>query len=609
MRRLVRRASLPVLLGVALLCTAVVPGSSAFADPGGDVPEAWHDDQVRARDDARVRAMLQRMTLEEKVGQLFVVQFYGHRADASDQDSVAANRRLYGVDNAAQLIDAYPVGGVIYYADNLDNPKQIAKLSNGIQRAGMRGRPRIPLMIGADQEQGVVTRIGPPATEFPGNMALGAGRRPADATAAAHVTGAELRAMGINQDYAPVADVNVNPQNPVIGVRSFGSDPALVAEMTAAATDGYQGGKVAATAKHFPGHGDTDVDSHTGIPIINHTREEWQRIDEPPFGAAIGSGVDSIMTAHIVVPALDPSEDPATLSQPIMNGILREEMGYDGVVVTDALDMDGVREKYGDDEVPVLALKAGVDQLLKPPDGKFEQQYNAVLEAVRSGEISERRLDQSVERILRLKQRLGLFANPYVDPERVSQTVGNRDHRATAQRITDRTVTLVKDEAGLLPLRPGGDRSVLVTGWGGATTEGLGARIAERGARTDVYPTGDAPTQEEIDAAVERAKAHDVTVVTTNRVRGDAQQAKLVRALVAAGVPVVAVAVRDPYDIAHITEVPAYLATYSYTGVSLESVTRVLFGEVSPRGRLPVSIPAADDPDRVLYPYGHGLGY
>ena len=242
-----------------------------------------------------------------------------------------------------------------------------------------RSRAGCPLLISTDQEHGIVARVGKPATLLPGGDGAGRGRlaRPTPATAAGS-PGAELAAMGIRQNYAPVADVNVNPANPVIGVRSFGSDPRAVAGAgRRRRSQGYQGAGVAATAKHFPGHGDTNVDSHTGLPVITHTREQWEKLDAPPFRAAVAAGIDSIMTAHIVVPALDPSEDPATLSRPILTGILREELGYDGVVVTDSLGMEGVRTKYGDDRVPVLALKAGVDQLLNPPD--LDVAWNAVL--------------------------------------------------------------------------------------------------------------------------------------------------------------------------------------------------------------------------------------
>ncbi|GAA2097757.1 glycoside hydrolase family 3 protein [Actinomadura alba] len=571
--------------------------------------------------DPRITKIINGMTLEEKVGQLFVTYAYGDRADTTEPGDVALNRRFYGVDNAAQLIDKYRLGGIIYFAwsNNTKNPQQIAGLSNGLQRAAMRQRAKIPLLVSTDQEGGsVVARILAPATQLPGNMALGAGRDVGDSYRAAQVSGTELGAMGVNQDFAPVADVNVDPANPVIGVRSFSADPQVAAKLTGAAVRGYQNAGVSSTAKHFPGHGDTATDSHTGVPKIDHTREEWERLDMPPFQSAIKSGIDSIMTAHIIVPSLDPAEDPATLSRPILTGILRERLKYDGVVITDALGMQGVRDKYGDERVPVLALKAGVDQLLKSPDGAFDLQYNAVLNAVRSGELTEKRIEESVYRILRLKLKRGLFADPYVDETKVPEVVGNPQHLATAQRITDGTTTLIKNDAGLLPL-PKDSRKVLVTGWGVATTQGLADAIAKRGPQTSVYETGISPSQATIGQAVARAGANDLTVVVTNRAWDIAEskpgephngpgQMNLTKALVATGKPVIVIAARDPYDIAYFTEASTFLATFSYTGHALESVTRVLYGENRPQGRLPVRIPVAGAPDQTLYPYGHGLG-
>jgi beta-N-acetylhexosaminidase len=585
-------------LVAALLAAAVPLGAPAGARDG----------------DATILRLVQAMTLEEKVGQLFVTHAYGDRVDTTDPADVAANRAAYGVDNAAQLIDRYHPGGIIYFSwsNNVKNPQQIAGLSNGIQRVAMRQRLPIPLLVNVDQEGGIVARVGPPATQFPGNMALGAGRRVEDSYRAARIAAKELRAVGITADYAPVADVNVNPANPVIGVRSFGADTELVSSMTAAQVRGYQSAGVTATAKHFPGHGDTDIDSHTGVPVITHTNEEWERIDLPPFQAAIRRGIDSIMTAHIIVPALDPAGDPATLSRPIITGILRDRLRFDGVVVTDALGMQGVRDKYGDERIPVLALKAGVDQLLMPPEGSFALEYDAVLNAVRGGEISESRIDQSVSRILRLKRKLGLFQSPYVAEDEVSEIVGTPDHVAAAQQITDRTTTLIKNDTGLLPLA-GGHRKVLVTGWDVTTTQTLASDVARRGPSTSAYQTGINPTQPQIDAAVAQARDHDLVVVTTNRAwnitRHGPGQRDLVRALLATGKPVVVAAVRDPYDIACFTEAPTYVATYSYTAPALEALTKVLFGESAPRGKLPVMIPAAGDPGHVLYPYGYGLGY
>jgi beta-N-acetylhexosaminidase len=551
------------------------------------------------------------MSLPEKVGQLFMTQAYGETADTQEPAAVAANRAEYGVDNAAQLIDRYHLGGIIYFAwsDNVNNPRQIAGLSNGVQDAALDQRLRVPALVATDQEGGIVARVGPPATEWPGNMALGAGRSPESAQQAAAISGSELDALGINWDFAPVADVNVNPQNPVIGVRSFSEDPGLAARLTAAQVRGYQGAGIAAAGKHFPGHGDTATDSHTGLPVIDHTRAEWEQVDRPPFQAAIDAGIKAIMTAHIVVPSLDPSGDPATLSRPILTGILRQEMGYDGVVITDALGMQGVRDKYGDARVPVLALKAGVDMLLMPP--KFDLAYNAVLDAVRSGEITERRVDRSVSRILRLKWRLGLVDDPYVDEAAVADRVGTPEHLAAAGRITDGTTTLLKNDGGLLPLAQDSGQGALVTGWGVSTTATVARGLERRGMTADVFETGTNPSAAQVEAAAAQAQSHDLAVVVTNAAwrDGNAGQRTLVNRLVETGTPVVAVAARDPYDIAYFPDVPAYLATYGYTGVSLQSMLRVLFGEVQPVGRLPVTVPAAGDPAEPLYPFGAGLGY
>ncbi|MGH3432989.1 MAG: glycoside hydrolase family 3 protein, partial [Thermocrispum sp.] len=388
----------------------------------------------------RAKATLAEMTLEEKVGQLFVTEVYGAGANTADQRNVDR----YGVATPAEVVQKYHLGGAIYFAwsNPTNDLPQIARLSNGLQKAAVGAQPEVPLFISTDQEGGIVSRMGPPATAFPGNMAIGAGRKASDSRRTAKVIGKELKALGVNQNLAPDADVNVNPLNPVIGVRSFSSDPQLTATLTKAAVRGYEkDAKISATPKHFPGHGDTEVDSHTGIPVIDHTREEWEKLDRPPFQAAIGAGVDSIMTAHIVVPSLDPSEDPATLSKPILTGILREELGFDGVVITDSLRMDGVREKYGDAEIPLLALEAGVDQLLMPFD--MDLAYNSVLDAVKSGRITEERIDKSVLRVLELKHAKGLFDDPYVDPERVDDLVGKPSYRAAAARVTDRSVSVV----------------------------------------------------------------------------------------------------------------------------------------------------------------------
>ncbi|WP_228991307.1 glycoside hydrolase family 3 protein [Streptomyces sp. DH8] len=601
------------------LLTATAAVTAAAATGGLAAPALASAHSANASTDRRLRRIIAGMSLEEKVGQLFVMRVYGHSATEPDQADIDANLKEIGVRTAAELISTYHVGGIIYFtwAHNTRDPHQIADLSNGLQRAALAGPSRIPLLVSTDQEHGIVCRVGEPATLLPGAMALGAGGSRSDTRRAAWIAGAELAALGINQNYAPDADVNVNPANPVIGVRSFGSDPDAVADLVAAQVKGYQGAGVAATAKHFPGHGDTSTDSHTGLPVINHTRAQWEELDAPPFRAAIRARIDSIMTAHIVVPALDPSGDPATLSRPILTGILRKELGYDGVVVTDSLGMEGVRTKYGDDRVPVLALLAGVDQLLNPP--KLSVAWNAVLEAVRSGEISEARIDASVLRILRLKSGLGLFGDPFVSRRGVDRTVGSRTHRAAADRIAERTTTLLDNPGSLLPLSRRTHRDLLVVGADPASPSGttgpptstLATAFTELGFTARALSTGTAPSQAKIDEAVAAARGRSAVIVATYNVTAASSQRRLVTALVATGVPVVAVAVRNPYDVAHLTGsgVAASLAAYSWTDVEVRAAARVIAGRAEPEGTLPVPVQRADDPAQVLYPVGHGLSY
>jgi beta-N-acetylhexosaminidase len=609
-----RSAHVPHSLSRRTLLAAATAGAAAVTLSG--VP-AQADDASRKDKDARLKQLISRMSLEEKVGQLFVMRVYGHSATDPDQADIDANLAEIGVRTAAELIDKYKLGGIIYFtwAHNTRDPHQIADLSNGIQRAGLAQPSRIPLLISTDQEHGIVCRVGEPATLFPGAMAIGAGGSRSDARTLGRIAGAELRAVGIRQNYAPDADVNINPANPVIGVRSFGADPEAVAGLVASEVKGYQSADIASTAKHFPGHGDTATDSHFGFPIITHTREQWQKIDAPPFKAAIAAGIDSIMTAHIMVPDLDGSGDPATLSHPIMTGILRQELGFEGLIVTDSLGMQGVRDKYGDDRVPVLALKAGVDQLLNPPS--LEVSWNAVLNAVKNGELTEERLDESILRVLRLKEKLGLFDEPYVTGGGVDKTVGTRDHLAAADRIAEATTTLLLNKNGLLPLSRRTHRNILVVGADPASPSGttgpptttLGQALTELGFTATVLSTGTAPNQAKIDAAVAAAQGKDAVLVGTYNVTAGSAQQRLVNALAATGVPVVAVAIRNPYDIAQVPGVGASLASYSWTDVELRAAVRVIAGRARPRGKLPVPVQRADDPTQVLYPIGYGLSY
>ncbi|MDQ3406336.1 MAG: glycoside hydrolase family 3 protein [Actinomycetota bacterium] len=560
-------------------------------------------------------SVLRRMPLEQKVGQLFVATVWGKSAD----EVHPTNKARYGVDTPAQVVQQYQVGGVIYFnnssTDNIENPRQLAAFSNGLQRAAIKSAPHLPLILAIDQEGGNVTRVEAPATEYPSSMAIGAGRSTADARTLGTISGNELRAMGVNQNFAPVADVNSNPLNPVIAARAFASKPGLVSDMVAAEVSGFQDGgrateTVSSSAKHFPGHGDAATDSHTGLPVINRTAAQWRAVDLPPFQAAIAAGIDSIMTAHIQIPSLDSSGVPATVSRPIMTGLLREELGYQGVIVTDSLAMQGVRDMFGDSEAPVLALEAGVDQLLMPVDLKLAK--DSVLAAVTSGRISESRIDESVARILALKWKRGILTKPLVDEGAVDSLVGTPAHKAAIQHLTDRTVTVLRNDQDTLPLRtaPG---KVLVAGIGDTVNTAksptdLAASITTRGSTATALPTGLRPTEAKITEAVAAAQGSNLVVLLTNNLASNVGQRALLTRLMATGTPVVAVAVQSPYDTGFV-DAPIWLATYSWRAVSLESLAKVLLGETSPRGKLPVDVPNGADPTKIKYPFDHGLSW
>jgi beta-N-acetylhexosaminidase len=562
-------------------------------------------------EEALARGQLHDMSLEQKIAQLFVVSVWGKSAD----EAHPTNQANYGVDTPAQVIQKYGVGGVIYFnnsgTDNVDNPAQVAAFSNGLQQAATHSNTRIPLIVAIDQEGGNVTRLESPATEFPASMAIGAGRSTRDAKTLATISGRELRSMGINQNFAPVSDVNSNPDNPIIGARSFSSHPDLVGKLVTAEIEGYQeGGRpnqtVSSSAKHFPGHGDASTDSHTQLPNIDRTEAEWRATDLPPFKAAIKAGIDSIMTAHIQVPSLDPSGVPATLSRHIMTDLLRNELKFTGVIVSDSLGMGGANV-FPAEEIPVMAIEAGVDQLLMPPN--LQLALDSVKAAVESGRLTERRIDQSVLRILKLKVKRGILTAPFINESKVAERVGTSDHVATIQRISDRTTTVVRNDAHLLPFtaNPG---KVLVTGIGDTVVtarspQWLAASLNRRGATATALPTGSNPSAATIANAVAAAGTSDAVIVLTNNLKDRVNQRNLLSALLATGKPVIAVASQIPYDAGYV-DAPTWVATYSWRAMSMESLAKVLFDEVSPTGKLPVDIPVGGTAT-IRYPFGFGL--
>ena len=592
-------APLTIVLVDASPAAAASPCQSSVADEAG-----W------------VSCMLSHMTVAQKVGQLFVINAYGTTATDNSSANVAANQALYGpgVHTIQDLINTYDPGGIIYFdwSNGLTDPTTIAQLSNGIQQAAANQTLPTPDLTYTDQEEGVVTRIGSPATVFPGNMALGATGDPNSAYQSASITGQELRAMGVNVDDAPVVDVNTNPLNTSDGPRSFGDQPAAVSSFATAAVQGYQGpGGVGAMAKHFPGLGDTSTDPDDGVTTSDQTLAQLEATNFPSFEAAIGAGVDQVMVTHIVMPNVDPSGVPSSLS-PIFLGLLRNQLGFQGPIISDAMNAQALAA-YTPGNAAIMAIDAGEDQLLyaqQPATGQpqyFVEAYNAVLNAVNSSQIGISRIDQSVTRILSLKWKLGLASNPFVDVGNVNNVVGTAAHLATAQAITDASITVVKNSANLLPLPSAAGTKVLVTGAWPSSAPSVPA-----GLDPDVLATGFDPSTTQIAQAVAAAQqSQEVIVFTYNAWSADSSglttQVSLVNALLATGRPVVVVAGGTPYDIAYFQNAPTFVAAYDNFPVSLTSVMSVVFGDVAPTGKLPVTITQPPPSTSVLYPAGYGL--
>ena len=537
---------------------------------------------------------LSTMTIDEKVGQLFQVRF--------DDDIFT--------DAMRQTIQNQHVGGVIYFQwnGNLDDPTRSAQFSNDLQTAALGpDGTDIPLLISMDQEGGRVTRI-TGGCDFPGNMGLGASRSTDLAYLAGSVFGSEIKAVGGNMDLAPVLDVNNNPANPVIAVRSFGEQPDLVSSMGQAYTNGLHSSGMIATGKHFPGHGDTAVDSHSGLPVVSYDFTTLDTIHGRPFREAIANGLDCIMSAHIVVTCLDPVR-PATLSPEVMEGYLRGSLGFDGVVMTDSMGMAGITAGYTVSQASVMAIKAGVDLLSLSPD--LITALSAVKSAVLSGEIPQSRLDQAVTRILRLKYRYGLFANPFVDVGAASGIVGSAAHRATELSAARAAVTLVQNTANILPLSLTPSQKVLLVTVQSSveTTIDAATRFAPymiaKHSNTQSMLISQNPTSSERTTVKNAAALAYVTIIGTSRanISANTGQATLVNDLVAAGRRVIVVGLREPYELAIFPGVNAYLAAYNYRDCGFAAAADVIFGDYNPAGLLPVSIPGTS------YAFGHGLSY
>ncbi|WP_095206257.1 beta-N-acetylhexosaminidase [Paenibacillus sp. O199] len=551
---------------------------------------------------------LKQMTLREKIGQMLLCGFHGTEA-AGDVDA---------------FLRKYPIGGVIYFARNVESPEQVERLSLGLQRIAVDSG-NVPLWISIDQEGGMVARITEGITLMPGQMAIAAAGSIEDAYQAAYISGVELRSMGINMNFAPVLDVNNNAANPVIGVRSFGESPQSVAAYGARSIAGVQDAGISATAKHFPGHGDTDTDSHLDLPVITHDRERVDRVELIPFRAAIAAGVDAMMSAHIYFPALEPERLPVTLSRAVLSGLLRQELGYDGMIVTDCMEMDAIAANYGTVDAAVMAVEAGADLVLISHTAHLQAgAFEALLAAVQSGRISEARIDESVTRLLKYKAKRGLMEkgtgtgtgndevhdsvstslSAEVLTDSASSKLQERNqplHQEVARRISENSITLVRDQLNMLPLKP--ERTLVITVATSVTTIAdeqltqavtLGSALSHCG--LDVFEVTVTPEEVAIRSArlLQAAEEDDVRQIVVGTYNaGSASgdpQCRLIGWLQQLGKPLAVVALRSPYDLLAIPEVQVYVAAYESRPLAMDSAARALMGHIPFAGKLPVSI-------------------
>jgi len=536
------------------------------------------------------------MTLEEKVGQMIAWRYNGF----------FFNRDSDSVKELVELVNGEKIGGLIMFAGEV---YETAHLTNFLQE-----KARIPLLIAADFEWGAAMRING-TTLFPPLMALGATDSEDLAYQMGKITAIEGRAMGIHMNYAPVVDVNINPDNPVISSRSLGEQPERVGRLAAAFIRGCQENGMIATAKHFPGHGDTALDSHNLMPAIKADIVRLEEVELYPFAQAIRAGVESVMTAHLFVPALDPTPGlPATLSPLILTDLLRKKMGFKGLIVTDAMDMGGVTTAFSAREAALKAVQAGVDMVLLPPD--LPGVIDALAQAVQAGIIPESRINDSVRRVLELKARLGLPDKRYVDISLLPQKIASRPHLELAGRMFEKSVTLVKNEGDILPLTaelPAERIAVLSlsSDAGGYYAGETFIRELQKRKPGLSASYADAFTGQEFIREA-KAKALDADLVilalfsSLRSGKGSVdflpKHIDLVRELSWAKKKTLVVSFGSPYFLRHFPEVDGYLCLYRNTPQAQEAAARAVCGEVDIEGRLPVSIPG-------LFPLGHGLTF
>lgn len=644
-----------------LLEDSVKPATAQSAE----VSSAANQAQGQAASDApsaskRVQELVADMTLRQKITQMLMPDFrkWQQEGQATQSDMTELNKEV------AEAVDKYDFGGVILFAENVKKgTAQTLALTQALQQAAISNQAnngKLPLLLAIDQEGGIVYRLGS-GTALPGNMAVGATRDPELANQAGQIIGRELSALGLNVNFAPVFDTNNNPQNPVIGLRSFSSDPKVVARLGTAMMEGIQKYNVAVAAKHFPGHGDTAVDSHTGLPLVDKSYAELEALELLPFKAAIDKNADMLMTAHIQYPQIEKDTViskqtgetiyiPATLSDDIITGIVRKKFGYKGVVVSDAMGMDAIAKNFGESEAAIMAIKSGVDVVLMPTVlrsksdlAKIDKIINDIEQAVQRGDIPVSRLDESVTRILNLKEKRGILD---FDPSERTQakaeaTVGSELNRDTERKIAASAVTVVKNDDTVLPFKvKSGDRILMLAAY---DDEVPGLELGVKRLIADgVIPAGviyealnysKTTKLEDLKGKIDQA-THLVLISEIGRQSQLASDFWLTRVPTevvdyanATGKQAAIMSISKPYDVANYPNAKAIVAVYGNKGMdpteslkpdnafgpNIPAGVEVIFNGQNHVGKLPVNVPSIKDgimsETEVAYPIGHGLFY
>lgn len=528
------------------------------------------------------------MSLQEQIGQLLVAGFAGTTPS----------------EEIIDLIQHHHVGGIILFSRNIQNSQQIYALTQQLQRIARAAGHHYPLLIATDQENGLVSRLGEGATLFPGNMALGASGSEQLVHDVAKATGQELKALGVNMNLAPVADVNNNPANPVIGVRSFGEDPQQVARLTAAAVQGYQQAGVISTLKHFPGHGDTAVDSHLALPTMPYTLERLEEVELVPFRSGIAAGAESVMIAHIYLPHIMQHEAqaalPATVSPTVIRGLLRERLGFAGVIISDCMEMSAITDTVGAEQGSVMALQAGTDLVLV--SHRYSRQLGslkAIAAALETGALSLETVRLAAERVIELKKRYLSWDN--LPAPTALTTLDWESHQQLSDRAYALTTTLVRNEDALIPLHVKPTERIFVLTQEKNTLSKVEDKhfphgflvecIQQRHKRVQTIFTCLRPAAQECSEILAASSAADTIIMATVNAHLDQRQAELMQCLAQSGRRVIGLAVRNPYDLLAFPQLRTYLVTYEYTRPALAAAVRVLFGETQAQGHLPVSVP------------------